>query len=226
MKNNISIWAFIAIFFIAGISIFFTLNWSGHSEIKSSVSDSWWTADIKAKTGAIGPVATDDKFPDPITNASKRVTKKFFWIKVSPWHSPISPEKFRWYHTWTDFEITPAENDLPVKVYSICSWPLLMKRLAAWYWGVAVQKCKLTGKVVTVTYWHLKLDSIIPIRKQEMKAWQELWVLWKWFSAETWGERKHLHLGIHFWDSINIKWYVDTKAELEDWMDVSSLLSK
>ncbi|MDP1845177.1 MAG: hypothetical protein Q8L09_00330 [Candidatus Moranbacteria bacterium] len=41
----------------------------------------------------------------------------------------------------------------------------------------------------------------------------------KAYGAETDGERKHLHLGIHKGAGVNILGYVQSKAELSGWLD-------
>jgi murein DD-endopeptidase MepM/ murein hydrolase activator NlpD len=161
----------------------------------------------------------------PINSALERVTKKPFGIYITPKTSPVQPERFSGYHTGVDFETFADEQDADVPIYAICSGPLLMKKWATGYGGVAVQKCQIAKQEVTVIYGHIKLTSIQTKIGQMLTKGQKLGVLGKGYSTETNGERKHLHLGIHKSSTINILGYVQTKSALDQWIDVRSLLS-
>jgi len=161
---------------------------------------------------------------EPIADALARITKKSFGLKVSPGHSPVSPEKFSGYHTGVDFETYPSEQDIAVPIYAICSGKLLIKKTVSGYGGVAVQGCKIAGLNATVIYGHLKLSSISAKINQELKAGEQLGLLGQGYSAETSGERKHLHLGIHRGTAINILGYVQSTEALKDWLDAAQYL--
>jgi murein DD-endopeptidase MepM/ murein hydrolase activator NlpD len=168
---------------------------------------------------------TKDVIADPISSALSRVTKKPFGIKVSPGHSPVTPEKFSGYHTGVDFETTVAEQNIDVPVYALCDGNLLEKKTATGYGGVVVQKCTLSGQIVTIIYGHLKLSSVSAKIGAKLQAGTQIGILGKAYSTETDGERKHLHLGIHKGSSINILGYVKYKSSLKDWLDVTKYLS-
>jgi murein DD-endopeptidase MepM/ murein hydrolase activator NlpD len=167
---------------------------------------------------------TSGQISEPIDNALNRVTKKPFGIKVSPNNSPVSPEKFSGYHTGTDFETLPAEQDSDVKIYAVCTGPLLLKKYASGYGGVAVQQCNIEGSDVTVIYGHLKLDSISVETAQNLTSGELIGILGKGYSTETDGERKHLHLGVHKGKTISLLGYVQNKAQLDGWIDALTLL--
>ncbi|PJA64667.1 MAG: hypothetical protein CO159_01905, partial [Candidatus Portnoybacteria bacterium CG_4_9_14_3_um_filter_40_10] len=116
------------------------------------------------------------------------------------------------------------EQNIDVPIYAICSGPLLTKRTATGYGGIAVQACKLNDEDITVIYGHLRLASISSGIGQELKAGDKLAVLGAGFSQETDGERKHLHLGIHKGTAINILGYVQNPAELQNWIDIIKYL--
>lgn len=175
----------------------------------------------------VPPVETKPEIPTPslpvwflfpVNQWKERVTKKTFWLQVSPKNSPVSPEKFSGYHTGVDFEILAWEESKEIAIKTICSGPLLMKKWATGYGGVAVQKCELNKEIVTVVYGHLKLASIWAINT-ELKAGDTLGTLGKWYSSETDNERKHLHLSIHKWSAINIRGYSATTGDLGQWID-------
>lgn len=160
----------------------------------------------------------------PIDQALSRITKKPFGIKVSPNNSPVSPEKFSGYHTGVDFETLPEEQDVDVPIYAVCSGQLLLKKWASGYGGVAVQKCSIENQDVTIIYGHLNLSSINITTGQKIAAGEKIGILGKGYSAETDGERKHLHLGIHKGLAINLLGYVQNKTELENWIDAMKYL--
>jgi hypothetical protein len=162
----------------------------------------------------------------PLERAGERITKKLFGTYVNPKNSPVSPEKFTGFHTGLDFETFPEEKDIEVVVKAICVGELLQKRIASGYGGVMVQKCVVNDQKVTVVYGHLKLSSILKKVGEEFEVGENIGVLGKGGSAETDGERKHLHLSIYTGNDINIKGYVKTKPELSLWLDPEILLSK
>lgn len=158
-------------------------------------------------------------FRPPLDRASERVTKKPFGIFITPKTSPIQPERFKGYHTGADFEIFPEELDVDVSVHAVCSGKLLLKKYATGYGGVAVQSCMLDKNPITVIYGHLKLASIILSSGDSLSAGDTIGILGRAYSAETNGERKHLHLGFHQGTGINILGYVQNKNDLSGWID-------
>ncbi|MFA7319128.1 MAG: M23 family metallopeptidase [Parcubacteria group bacterium] len=158
-------------------------------------------------------------FMPPLSRAAERVTKKPFGIFITPQTSPVQPEKFHGYHTGTDFEIFPEELKADVQVNAICNGKLLLKEYASGYGGVAVETCTLNGAPITVVYGHLKLSSIPVKVGDKLVAGDTLGILGANKSAETSGERKHLHLGIYEGAAVSILGYVQSKAALSDWID-------
>jgi hypothetical protein len=176
------------------------------------------------------PSSTDALVPPPagialpLPDALSRVTKKPFGIFITPANSPVQPEYFRGYHTGTDFETLPNEQEIDVPVSAICDGTLVMKKWATGYGGVAVERCTVDGQPVTVIYGHVRRSSVSPNAGDAMKAGEAFAVLGKGFSTETDGERKHLHLGIHKGTSISILGYVQKKSDLNQWIDPMSVL--
>jgi len=158
-------------------------------------------------------------FQAPLDRASERVTKKPFGIYITPATSPVQPERFQGYHTGTDFEIFPEELNIDVPVHAVCSGKLLLEEYASGYGGVAVESCELENNAITVIYGHLKLSSISSKTGDVINAGDTIGILGKGYSAETNGERKHLHLGFHKGTAVNIKGYVNAEADLYEWID-------
>ena len=158
-------------------------------------------------------------FQPPLDQAGERVTKKPFGILINPKTSPVQPEKFSGYHTGTDFEIFSGEESVDVTVKTVCSGKLAMKKYATGYGGVAVQSCMLNEEPITVIYGHLRLASVAANVGDNLAIGESLGVLGKGYSTETSGERKHLHLGMHKGEGINILGYLPKEAQLGDWID-------
>lgn len=207
--NKASFWVFLLILSVLILEVSCTKNIPSVSQEISPTKNTLSTVNTP----------TLEEFHFPIDGSDERVTKKTFWLNVSPKNSPVSPEKFTGYHTGADFETFPTEKDIEVTVRAICSGPLILKKWATGYGGVVVQKCELNKETVTVVYGHLKIDSVVPEVRAEFKTGDMLGTLGKWYSFETDGERKHLHLSIHKWPVINIRGYVATRGELSEWLD-------
>lgn len=168
------------------------------------------------------PVPAENKtsgFSAPLDGAGERATKKPFGIFITPQNSPVSPEKFRGYHTGTDFEIFSGEENVDVPVQAVCDGNLLLKKSATGYGGVAVESCNLNEESITVVYGHLKLSSVSFNSGEKINAGDTLGILGRGYSAETSGERKHLHLGFHKGGGVNILGYVQNQAALAGWLD-------
>lgn len=160
----------------------------------------------------------------PISKALERVTKKPFGLFVSPGHSPISLEKFTGFHTGVDFETLLSEANIDVPIFAACTGPMLLKKWATGYGGVAVQQCDLAGQAVTIIYGHLRLASIKTNINENLSAGEQFAVLGTGYSTETDGERKHLHFGIHKGTQINLLGYVQNESELSGWLNALNYL--
>jgi murein DD-endopeptidase MepM/ murein hydrolase activator NlpD len=160
-----------------------------------------------------------EPFIAPLDRVGERATKKPFGIFITPQNSPVQPEKFRGFHTGTDFEIFPEELNVDVPVKAICDGKIAVKKTATGYGGVLVESCILENNPVMVVYGHLKLTSIAKKSGDALAQGEEIGILGKTFSAETSGERKHLHLGVHKGSTVNILGYVQSQSKLSGWID-------
>lgn len=213
---------------LVGIVVFsgIVLGWYGVKNssktivVKNAPMEDFADAEINVneKTGA-ADAGVEAVFGEPLLRARERVTKKPFGIKISPSNSPIQPEKFSGYHTGTDFEIFPEEADAPVEVFAICDGKIIQKSNISGYGGVLAQKCEPEGSPVTVIYGHLSADESVENGK-ELARGEKIGILGAAKSAETDGERKHLHLGIKKGSAIDARGYVATEKELEQWLDI------
>jgi hypothetical protein len=111
------------------------------------------------------------------------------------------------------------EQDLDVVVVAVCDGTLVLKKVSDGYGGVAVQQCLLEKRSVTAVYGHLRFASITANVGDVLKRGDSLGVLGKGYSAETDGERKHLHLGLHEGTGVTVRGYVQSKTEIGQWLD-------
>jgi hypothetical protein len=232
MKKIIVI--FILIVFSAGTILFFVENESSPPSMPISAGDDQMKAPAISGNSNQKQVASDsepaiqtaDRFQSPLDRETERVTKKPFGAYVSPQNSPVQPERFQGYHTGTDFETFPAEQDSDVSVRAICSGDIALKEYASGYGGILVQNCTLDNQPVTVIYGHLKLASITKNKGDALNAGDTIGILGRGYSTDTNGERKHLHLGVHKGPSINILGYVQSKSQLSNWIDPCSMVCR
>lgn len=166
-----------------------------------------------------GPKQESVEILEPISGAASRVTKKPFGIYITPKTSPVQPERFQGYHVGTDFEITLEEQNIDVPIKAICEGELLEKRFVSGYGGVVVEECILDNNAVTVVYGHLRLSSMNTKVGDRLKAGDFMAYLGTGYSPETDGERKHLHLGIHKGEVMDMRGYVSQENKLVEWLN-------
>lgn len=179
----------------------------------------------QVKSEAVLPHQQESEFLSPLSRAGERVTKKPFGMVITPETSPVQPERFRGYHVGTDFETFEEEAEADIVVRAICSGPVLLKQQASGYGGVVVQRCFRAQEPMTIIYGHLRLKSVEKVVGEELLAGEALGLLGTGESQETDGERKHLHVGIRSGSEVDIRGYVVSKPELEEWIDPCRLFS-
>jgi len=211
------------------LSAALVIIWISRSEVKkenifpetiqSSTKNNGQSPNLIAEKLPQAEIVPEKIFLPPLSRASERVTRKSFGLFVTPKNSPVQPEKFSGYHTGTDFEIFPDEENADVPVKAVCNGKLLTKKPATGYGGVAVESCELNGEPITVVYGHLKLTSINFKVGDKINVGDTFSTLGRGYSSETSGERKHLHLGFRKGAAVNILGYVQNKSELARWLD-------
>lgn len=144
-----------------------------------------------------------------------RITKKSFGTYVTPEKSPVSPEKFTGFHTGLDFE---APEDGDVSVRAACSGEIIYKQTVGGYGGVLIQRCDVAGEPVTALYGHIRLSSVTKTVGDSLTAGEEFAQLGTGFSAETDGERPHLHFGLHKGSRVELKGYSQNENDLKNWL--------
>lgn len=160
-------------------------------------------------------------FADPITDYTSRITKKPFGIFITPANSPVQPERFSGYHNAIDVEYGDIDGD--VAVFAIADGEIVSSRTATGYGGVFVMRFSHEGSIYTALYGHIRPSALPAVGRQVSKG-EQLAVLGTGFSAETDGERKHLHFAIHEGSAIDIRGYVQSQSELTSWVDPAVFL--
>lgn len=230
MRKKISIKQFIFIyslvFSISFLGILYYLNKKNPpNPIDEAVISSEELENSVIDTGSQTEVEAEDNIGiSPIDRAEERVTKKPFGLYVSPAESPVQPERFSGYHTATDFEIFPDEEELEVAVYSICEGELEYSGTINGYGGVMVLACQLDGEAVRVIYGHLDIEKASYRLGDLVTTDKQLAVLAPAYSNLSGGERKHLHLGVLRGETIDWRGYVNNESDLERWYDPLELM--
>lgn len=162
----------------------------------------------------------------PIENGASRETPLHFGMYVTPdpAQNPIDPpERFTGWHTGTDFEIRENEKNVDVDVFAVCGGKVRFSGFAAGYGGVVAQECMLKDEPVNVIYGHLAVANL-PTEGVVLTQGQKIGVLGADRSTDADGSRKHLHLTIHKGKELVMLGYVQTEAELKDFIDPQTVL--
>ncbi len=177
------------------------------------------TPDVTSPSPTSVPTSVPTPKPvivSPIDQFDTRITKKFFGTYVTPTNSPVQPERFTGFHTGVDIEYGDTTTDVPVR--AIAEGQVVVSQTASGYGGVMVIRHNLQGKSITALYGHLRPSSMKKVGTT-VAANDQIAVLGTAYSAETDGERRHLHFSLRRDASTTIRGYVQKQSELSDWQD-------
>ncbi len=166
------------------------------------------------------PAATPITLVRPLPEFESRITKKAFGVYYTPATSPVQPDRFTGWHTGVDVEYADVTTEVPV--LAIADGTVLTSRTATGYGGVIAIQHVINGQSLIGVYGHLDPKSLVATGAK-VAVGQQIGVLGDDKSSETDGERKHLHLSIVKGTVLTIKGYVQTQAELAQWIDPVSL---
>ncbi len=168
---------------------------------------------------------SDVRVPDVLDDIRSRRIIKPFGIYITPKNSPVSPERFRGFHTGTDFEVSADEINSDVSIYALCDGDITLRSHINGYGGVTVQKCILPSfGVVHVIYGHMHLTTDVVVGDVVAQG-SKIGTLGADKSRDADGERKHLHLSISKGDTVNFRGYVEQKEKLAQWVDPCILIT-
>lgn len=201
------------------------------NQVTSGASSSGSSSTGTSVTGSTQPVVTQPTtqpsvvvqsiYAEPVAGYVSRVTKKPFGIYITPATSPIQPERFTGYHTGADAEYQDVAADVPVN--ALADGKIVLSETASGYGGVFMVSFDLNGVQHTALYGHIRPSSLPKIGRIVSKG-EQIALLGTGYSTETDGERRHLHFAVLSDNSLNIKGYVSTKAQLSSWIDPLTLL--
>lgn len=164
----------------------------------------------------------------PISNYASRKTLKWYGKKVTATDNKaeMCGANFTGYHTGDDLEILSGELNIDVPVYSIAAGVVRQVSAVSGYGGLIVIEYNLNNQIVTAYFGHINLASAQVKVGDQVKAGQKLANLGAACTAQTDGERKHLHFAIRQGTAIDVRGYVQTQSELSAWLDPTLLLGK
>jgi len=196
------------VFLIIGLSLF--LIWQRKSK------DSSRAILTATPTATTSPTPNEKKLSlaEPIFKT--RITKKPFGIYITPETSPVQPERFRGYHTGADVEYEDIEAEVPV--FALSDGEVVFARTVSGYGGVAVMSFRWQDLNYLALYGHLRPSSL-PEVGREVTRGEQIGVLGRGGTAETDGERKHLHFAILKDAEVDLRGYVSSQAALGSWLD-------
>lgn len=163
----------------------------------------------------------------PLTNYAARITNRGYGKAVTPSDSASFPcgGNFSGVHTGDDLEVTTDELSAEVPVYAVATGTVRQVGTVGGYGGLAIIEHVLAGQTVTAYYGHIALPKTTIKVGDVVSPGQQLSVLGTACSAQTAGERKHLHFAIHSGTAIDVKGYVVNQTLVRNWLNPKETLS-
>lgn len=161
---------------------------------------------------------------EPVEGFKKNIKLKPFGIYVTPKNSPVDPERFTGYHTGVDVEMSEEDLSRDIWVYSAAMGVVAEAREADGYGGVVVIKHTINGQPYVAVYGHLDISTLKVAPGQNVVAGTPLGLLGEGYTDETDGERKHLHFALIPGETVDLRGYVQSEAELSKWVDPLTIL--
>lgn len=128
-------------------------------------------------------------------------------------------DRFIGYHVADDIEFTDVTEEVPV--FAIADGVVMREGWVSGYGGLLTVKYNIEGRSIYALYGHIDLSSSSLLVDQEVAKGQFLANLGEGESEETDGERKHLHFALYEAEELRLKGYVQTEAELAEWINPS-----
>lgn len=129
------------------------------------------------------------------------------------------------YHTADDLEIFPDESNSTVVVKSIADGTVRQIGFVNGYGGLIVIEYEIDGQIYTAYYGHIDVSSSNLKKGDAVKMGEQIAILAPQCSEKNGFTRKHLHFGIHLGKKVDVKGYVSTKNDLNNWIDPRKILN-
>ncbi len=124
-------------------------------------------------------------------------------------------DRFLGYHVGIDLEAQGTD----VPVYAVADGEVLYVDWVSGYGGVVLVRHDLLDVPVTAIYGHLDRGSIDVAVKERVKRGDRLAVLGEGGTAETDGERTHLHFALYDGEEIRLQGYEGSVEAVNDWLN-------
>lgn len=228
--------AFVAVVIATGVFAFqIVKDKKGKPAVQTTVKSDNAPADSAPTTPASNtnqsvPQAGENKatLVSPMDNFDGRITLNPFGNQPSQMQVDESQytdlicaqgKNYPGYHTAVDLEVTPAERGIAVPVYSIADGTVRQAGFMNGYGGLIVIEYTINGQIYTAYYGHTNISTFTVKTGDKVKAGQKLAELAPACTDGNGQTRKHLHFGMHKGKDVVAAGYVDTKKELNSWID-------
>lgn len=159
------------------------------------------------------PLATVDF---PIDGYQERRTFKAFGEFVS--------DRFQGYHAGDDVEYADTATEVPVR--AIADGVVKYHGRVSGYGGVMIIEHDVAGEKVLATYGHLDIQSSSLKVNDAVVRGQTLAILGAGETAETDGERKHLHFALRPAGKVVLAGYAATPTLLAEWINATDFFAR
>lgn len=133
-------------------------------------------------------------------------------------------DRFNGYHVGDDVEHVATAWDVPVQ--AIADGEVAFVSRVSGYGGVIVLKHELEGKTISSLYGHIDLGSTTLKTGDKVRKHEKIAVLGEGETAETDGERKHLHFALWEGGEVKLPGYVQTEVEVDGWINPSNFYTQ
>lgn len=179
-------------------------------------------------TPTISPTPQTVSIFFPMTSYAARITNRGYGKVIT--HNDDDTlacgADFEGYHTGDDLEVPDNELESEVPVYAVANGTVRQRSNVNGYGGLIVIEHTLEGQTVTAYYGHINLAQTTLTPGSSVRAGERISILGKGCSSETDGERKHLHFAIHKGKDVAVKGYINSRDELNDWINPLDTLNR
>lgn len=164
----------------------------------------------------------------PMTRYDQRTTNRWHGKTITaadrePLHCGYP---FTGFHAGDDLEVTAAELNQSVPVFAIAQGTVRQVADVDGYGGLIVIEHQLNNQTVTAYYGHVDLSRTRVQVDDTVRGGQHIADLGADCSSQTSDERKHLHFSIRRGTSIDVRGYVNTESELNQWLNPKTTLTQ
>lgn len=132
-------------------------------------------------------------------------------------HGEYIEDRFSGYHVGDDIEFVDVEGD--TLVYAIADGEVTYASTASGYGGVIIIAHQVEGETISAVYGHVEIASALVSAGDTVEKGQQIGILGDHQSAETDGERKHLHFALYPGSGTTLAGYTGTADSVNGWIN-------